>query len=224
MPPVSGAPDKISGAAAIGAPAVAPFAACAGMPAGGLAHALEARALRGVKDVGRGDGQFRLGQPGAGANLRGAAQRRGEPRAMALRPQPALARHWLVDQPQHGHAAVQQAYQRAEQRPSCEKSASTVDGIQHPEVFGIASLGAVFLAHDAMGGEAVGQEGAQGAFGGTVGLGHGRGIALRLHQQRRAEQRADDRARQIRGVFRRGHQGGVEPQGSGAGLADSVRK
>jgi hypothetical protein len=75
-----------------------------------------------------------------------------------------------------------------------------------------------------MGWEALGQEGAQGTLGRAVGLGDGRGIALRFDQQGRAEQRADDLARQVRGLLRRGDEGRVESQGSGAGLADRLRR
>jgi len=74
-----------------------------------------------------------------------------------------------------------------------------------------------------MGREALGEEGAQGALGGAVGLGDGRGVALGLDQQGGPEKGADDAARQIGGRF-----GGLdEPrvdQGSGAGLAERLRR
>jgi hypothetical protein len=83
------------------------------------------------------------------------------------------------------------------------KGASAIDRIEHPEPFGLAALGAVFLSHDAVVGEALAEETAQGALGGAVGLGDGRGITLCLHQQARAEQRADLGGGQRGGFLRR---------------------
>ncbi len=74
-----------------------------------------------------------------------------------------------------------------------------------------------------MGREALGKEGAERAFGGTVGLGDGRGVALGLDQQGRAEERADDAARQV-GRRLGGLDEVLRDQGSGAGLAESVRR
>jgi hypothetical protein len=183
---------------AIGVAVAAP-----GDTARGAAHAVEARRVFGREDFEGGAGQFGLGEAGAGPAAGRAAEGAGEARRLAGHAQPALAGGGLVKEAQHRHAPVQQADQRAEDGPAGEEGTSAIDRIEHPEPFGLAALGAVFLSHDAVVGEALAEETAQGALGGAVGLGDGRGITLCLHQQARAEQRADLGGGQRGGFLRR---------------------
>ena len=118
---------------------------------------------------------------------------------------------------------MQKADQRAKERAAGQEGAGAVNRIQHPEIFGIAPLRAVFLAHDAMGGEALGEEGPQGPLSRPIGFGDGRGIALCLDQKGRAEERADDAARQIGRRFRGLDEFGAD-QGNAAEVVARVRK
>ena len=74
-----------------------------------------------------------------------------------------------------------------------------------------------------MGGEAFSQKGTEGALGGTVCLGDGRGVALRFDQQRRPKERADDATREIRRCLSRRDEVRVD-QGSGAGVVARLRR
>jgi hypothetical protein len=110
---------------------------------------------------------------------------------------------------------VQQRDQGAEQRAAGDEGAGAVDRVEQPDPFGIGPVGAVFLAPDAVAGEALAQQGADGAFGAAVGLGDGAGIALGVNQQGRTEKGADDRPRRLGG--RLGRRDVVRPdQGFGA--------
>ena len=74
-----------------------------------------------------------------------------------------------------------------------------------------------------MGGEALAQEGAQGALRGAIRLGDRGGVALGLDEKGGAEEWANDVAREIRRRFRGLDEARID-QGSGAGLAASVRR
>jgi hypothetical protein len=71
--------------------------------------------------------------------------------------------------------------------------------------------------------ETLSEIGTERAFGGAIGLGDGRGIALGLDQQGGAEERADDAARQIRRGLGRGNELRGD-QGSAAGVAARLRR
>ena len=85
----------------------------------------------------------------------------------------ALARKRLIHQAVAGRALVQQADQRAPQRQSRDKTLGAVDGIEHPDIFGLFVARAEFLADDAVAGKSLADQAAHGGFGGAVGLGHG---------------------------------------------------
>jgi hypothetical protein len=73
----------------------------------------------------------------------------------------------------------------------------------------------MFFPDHAMVGEAVGEEGADRCLGIAVRLGDGAGVALGLDQQGGTEQGADDRPRQVGGLFGRRDDARLD-QGAGA--------
>ena len=131
---------------------------------------------------------------------------------------PPLADAGLVDEAEHGPASVQQPDQGAEQGPSGDEGAGAVDRVEHPEPLRLRPLGAELLAQDAVLREALAEQAAHRLLGGAVGLGHRGGVALRLDQQRAAEQRADDRAGEVRRRFRRGERALGQSHGACYGL------
>ena len=82
----------------------------------------------------------------------------------------------------------------------------------------------MLLADHAVAGEALQQVVPQRLLGITVRRGDGARIALRLDEQRGAEQWPDDRAGPIRGLPGGRDEGVGNGQGSGGGVAFSVRR
>src|SRR6187455_538522 len=51
---------------------------------------------------------------------------------------------------EHRHSTMKQCDQRAPDRKTCDEGFCAVDGIQHPDIFGVFVLIAEFLADDAV--------------------------------------------------------------------------
>ena len=111
---------------------------------------------------------------------------------MPIEPGPALVADRLVEDAEDGAAAVEQSDEGAEDGTAGDERASAVDGVEHPAVAGVGAVEAVFLAEDAMVGEAVGQHGAHGLLGGAVRDGDGALVGLGVGGQALAEEGPDD--------------------------------
>src|SRR5260221_4254821 len=61
-----------------------------------------------------------------------------------------FARERLVHHPEYGLAKAHQANQRAPSQHARNKRFRSVDGIKHPNIFGVGVLGAVLLAEDSL--------------------------------------------------------------------------
>ena len=109
----------------------------------------------------------------------------------------SLARERLVHHAEHRLAETHQADQRAPGHHAGDEGLGAVDRIEHPDIFGVGALGAVFLAEDAVAREILADERAHGLLGGAVGGGDRIEAAgfLVLDRQRGAEKRQDGLAR-----------------------------
>src|SRR5262249_19147928 len=136
--------------------------------------------------------QDRLGEIGAGAHPQIAFSSRAavaRPSAVAAE---ALAGEGLVHHAEHRFARAQQGDQRAPGRHAGDEGFRPVDGIEHPDIFRVGALLAVFLADDAMIRKRSADERAHRRFGRVIGGGDGieaAGAALVLDAERGAEER-----------------------------------
>ena len=97
--------------------------------------------------------------------------------------------------PTVGVPAWRRGDQRRPQRQAGDEGAGAVDGVQHPDMVRLGTVGAVFLADDAVVGIAFGDQAAHGRLGLFVGLGDGieaGRAALVLMPDVRAEERQGD--------------------------------
>ena len=102
---------------------------------------------------------------------------------------------------------VHEADQRAPHRHAGNEALGAVDRIEHPDIFGLRPVAAIFLADNAMGGKGLADQAAHRHFGGAVGLGHRiEDAALRfvLGADRAAEKRDDHFAGNLREPFDEG--------------------
>ncbi len=108
-----------------------------------------------------------------------------------------LARERLVHHAEHRLAEAHQADQRAPGHHAGDEGFGAVDRIEHPDIFGVGALGAVFLAENAVAGKILADERAHRLLGGAVGRGDRIETAglLVIDRQRRAEKRQDGLAR-----------------------------
>ena len=105
----------------------------------------------------------------------------------------ALADIGLVHHAEHRRALVQQRDQGAPDRKSRDEGFGAVDGIEHPDIFGVLALVAEFLADDAVLGKVGLDQAAHHSFGGAVGLGDRIEIAgaLVVDRERGSKERQD---------------------------------
>ena len=92
----------------------------------------------------------------------------------------------------HRRALVQERDQRAPDRKSRDERLCAVDGVEHPDIFGVLALIAELFADDAVLGEIGLDQPPHHRLGGAVGLGDGVevvGHALVVDRQRSAEER-----------------------------------
>ena len=108
-----------------------------------------------------------------------------------------FARERLVHHTEYRLAEPHQADQRAPGHHAGDEGFGAVDRIEHPDVFGVCVLGAVFFAEDAMFGEVVADRRPHLVFGRAVGRGDRIETAgfLVFDRQRGAEERQDGFAR-----------------------------
>ena len=130
--------------------------------------------------------------------------------------QPALAADGLIDDAQHGRAAVQQRDQRAEGGQPRDEGLGAVDRVQHPHVLGVRPLRAELLADDAVLRPAGGDQLAHGRLRRPIGDGDRAGVGLRLDLQALAEVGPDSRAGDVGQLL------GEGPEGSDVGGGGSV--
>ena len=83
----------------------------------------------------------------------------------------ALARERLVHHAEHRLAEPHQPDQRAPGQHAGDEGLGAVDRIEHPDIFGVGALGAVFLAEDAVLGKGLADQRAHGVFRRAVGGG-----------------------------------------------------
>src|SRR5258708_29279285 len=79
-----------------------------------------------------------------------------------------FARERLVHHPEYGLAKAHQANQRAPSQHARNKRFRSVDGIKHPNIFGVGVLGAVLLAEDAVIGKLLADQRTHGLLGRAV--------------------------------------------------------
>ena len=85
----------------------------------------------------------------------------------------SLAQHRLVQDAQQRHVILFQRDQRAPFVAAGDEGAGAIDRIEHPTEAGRAGLFAIFLAQDGVVRALAVDDGADGAFGATIGLGDG---------------------------------------------------
>ena len=83
-----------------------------------------------------------------------------------------LARERLVHQPEHRFAEPHQADQSAPGQHAGDERLGAVDRIEHPDIFGVGMLGAVFLAENSVIGKLLADERAHALFRRAVGRRH----------------------------------------------------
>ena len=113
----------------------------------------------------------------------------------------ALGGERLVHQPVDRRAEAQEPDQRAPHRQPGHEGLGAVDRIEHPDIFGVAAVGAELLADDAVGREGAPDELPHRRLAGAVGLGHrieGAAVRLVVGGKRGAEEGQDRLAGQRR--------------------------
>jgi hypothetical protein len=118
---------------------------------------------------------------------------------------------------------MHQRNQGGKKRPTGDESPGSINGVKQPHPFRIRTIGAEFLAPNAMFRETSRQKLTQFDFCTAISLGHRRGIGLAIHRQARAEKRQDEAASDIRRLLRRRDKPGRD-QGSATGLAARLRR
>ena len=160
-------------------------------------HPAESGAVGLVHQERAGGEQDRFVERRAGAHVQIALARRAAIARRAAVAGKSLARERLVHHAEDRLAEAHQPDQRAPGRHAGDEGFGAVDRIEHPDIFGVGALGAVFLADDAVAREILPDEGAHGLLGGAVGGGHRVEAAglLVVDRQRGAEKRQDGLAR-----------------------------
>jgi hypothetical protein len=109
-----------------------------------------------------------------------------------------FARERLVHHAEHRLAEAHQTDQRAPGHHAGDEGFGAVDRVEHPDIFGVGALGAVFLTKNAVVGKILADERAHGVFGRTVGRSDRIEAAaglLVLDRQRGAKERQNGLAR-----------------------------
>ena len=110
-------------------------------------HALEGRPAAVAEIVRRARRQRGQRQLGAGARAHRLAVHHGR---MAAGADPALAERRMIDDAEHRPPLLQQRDQGAEGRPPRDERFGAVDRIEDPHELGVAAVGAMLLADDAV--------------------------------------------------------------------------
>ena len=112
--------------------------------------------------------QHRLVQRGAGTHAELAVPGRAAIARRLAVSREALAQERLVHRAEHRFAESHQPDQRSPRRHAADEGFGAVDRIEHPDVFGIGMLAAVFLADDAVLGKRLVNERAHRGLGGAI--------------------------------------------------------
>ena len=87
----------------------------------------------------------------------------------------------LVDGPEDGVAVVQEADESGPERHAGDEALGAVDGIEHPDPFGLGVQSTVFFSDDAVVGESSRDHVAHDFFRATIGCGHGGIVRLEVN-------------------------------------------
>ena len=91
-----------------------------------------------------------------------------------------LAESGLVDGTEDGLAMMEEADEGGPEWHSRDEALGAIDGIEHPDPFGLGMQGAVFFTDDAVVGKPGRDHFAHDSFRATVGGGHGRIVGLEV--------------------------------------------
>ena len=124
------------------------------------------------------------------------------PGALAVDAGPALPGDGLLDDAEHGASATGESDQGAEHRHPGHERLGPVDGVEHPDVLGVAPVVAELLADDPMARIARGDQFAEPNLHRAVDFGDRRRVRLAVHDMTRADRVAHDLAGGIGQVVR----------------------